>query len=754
MRSKLLRFFTFDLQSGTFFRSLSYLLTANSPWSPQPVATATTLFCKPHYHLSEGTPMIGNYSARLTGSKRNLLALLASSVIFSAGCANMSTTAPDANPFVSPATLGGRVHGGNQPVSGATVNLWFAGQSSPAIQVATTTTDSTGSFSFTKGAPDQPNSGTTDTYSCPTTGAAADPLVYVVSKGGNTQNNGSATPTNTAAAFIAVYGICSTLTSSNFVYMSEVTTVATMAAVQQFFDPRNDNITADGTGQQKIIVANLTNTINLLADPATGLQVPSTSLNASNVGNINPAVTLTASPEPGKVNLLANIISACINSPTASASNCSTLFTSAVPPAGNTTNLNPSGGFTQATDTLQALYYIFTNPSNSNSANLTALFGLAGATPPYQPSAAQPTDWTIAISYTTSGATCGTSSGGTGGFISGPVDINIDAADNVWIANSQAGGNLSAIGPNGAPFACVNFDAGTSSGGGVLDSAGNIWYGAGTTMYRYTPTTRASLAFPVTVSPLGITADGAGNVYFTAVAGSVGSLYQLPGAASAPGAVAPLQISNLVGANPMRLMADATSTTPTVTPGSIWVSSGSTFISQVARTGTTGPGVLNGFLTTPYTTSGNSYGLSISRANNIFTSAIDNGNVDQFTFNSGSGTWSPASGWPFAAPLTAGIFNPTAISVDGRSNTWLPNHATSAVSEISFFGPNALSPSTGFQKVSSYLSANRALAVDQAGNVWVAGDSNNFVTEIVGAGVPLYAPYAVGISNGRFQSIP
>ena len=46
--------------------------------------------------------MIGNYSARLTGSNRNLLALLASSVIFSAGCANMSTTAPASNPLSTP----------------------------------------------------------------------------------------------------------------------------------------------------------------------------------------------------------------------------------------------------------------------------------------------------------------------------------------------------------------------------------------------------------------------------------------------------------------------------------------------------------------------------------------------------------------------------------------------------------------------------------------------------------------------------
>src|SRR5271168_2079051 len=125
-------------------------MTANSPWSPQPVATATTLFCKPHNHLSEGTPMIGNNFARLTGSKRNLLALLASSLVFTAGCANMSSTlAPTGvNPLSAPATLSGKIHGGNQAVVGATVTLWYLGQGAPAIKAATTTTDGSGSFSF------------------------------------------------------------------------------------------------------------------------------------------------------------------------------------------------------------------------------------------------------------------------------------------------------------------------------------------------------------------------------------------------------------------------------------------------------------------------------------------------------------------------------------------------------------------------------------------------------------------------------
>ena len=51
---------------------------------------------------------------------------------------------------------------------------------------------------------------------------------------------------------------------------------------------------------------------------------------------------------------------------------------------------------------------------------------------PYQPSlATAPTDWTIAINYSSS-STCSTSSGS---FINKPYDINIDSQNNIWIAN-------------------------------------------------------------------------------------------------------------------------------------------------------------------------------------------------------------------------------------------------------------------------------------------------------------------------------
>jgi hypothetical protein len=634
-------------------------MTAISPWSPQPVAKATTLQSKPQHYLSEGTPMIGNYSARLTGSKRNLFALLASSIVLSAGCSNMSSTAPVVNSLSTPATLSGKVHGGNQPVSGATVTLWFAGQGlggSTAVKAATTTTDNSGSFSFTKDTLGGHN-GTTPNWSCPSGGS---PLVYVLSQGGNTQNNGVPGQTNTAASFIALFGDCSTITGASFVYLSEVTTVATMATVAQFFNPADDTIKADSTGQQRLIMLNLPNTVAILADAATGLANASKSVSAAGGGSIASGVALTATPEAAKINTLANIISACVNGATSAAPACGTLFSAAAPPIPNTTNLN-GGNFPTATDTLQALYYIFTNPSNSNPTNLSNLFGLQPAVgAPYVPSlSAAPTDWTIGVSYVSTGTGCGT-----GNFISSPTDINIDSLDNVWFGNAETGGNLSAISAAGSPLFCVNFDAGASATGGTIDAnpAGannynpNVWFAGPSTMYRYNPNTKLTLNFPVGVTPLAITADGAGNVYFTAASGTTGSLYMLPGAATASTAVAAVQISNLVGSNPVRLMADNQSSTPKLTPGNIWVSSGASFISQISPTAATGAGILNGFLTTQFAApSGNSYGLTLNNNSDVFASAVDTGAIFQLS-RSGT-TWFPAGrthGFPTAsAPASA-----------------------------------------------------------------------------------------------------
>jgi len=695
--------------------------------------------------------MNGNIFARLTGTKRTLVALLASGAMLTAGCSNMATSSQGPNPFVTSGTLKGKVHGGNQAVSGATVNLYFAGQlaNATATLAATTTTsnDGTGSFTFVQNTT-SPNNGSDNTFSCPTN--VGSPLVYVVAKGGNTLGNGNSSVNNTAAAFIALYGTCDSLATSNFVDMTEVTTVATLAAVQQFFDPSNYSITADGTGQQYNVMLGLTKTIGLLADVSTGTVAGNTAIAANTSGaNGVGGVTVTASPESNKINTLANAISACVNNASASATACTTLFAAAQPPAANVTNRPNGTVFAPATDVVQAMYYILTNPTNGGTTNLLNIYNLAtGAGAPYQPTlSAQPTDWNIGINYS-SNNTCGS---GSGGFISSPYDINIDAQNNVWVANSQATkGNLSELAASGAANTCV-FVGGGSNGGATIDSNGNVWEASteSNNIYRYNPGNGSVLAFPTASTPLAVTADGLGNVYFSSSANT--SLYMIPGAATASSAVAAVQISGVVGPNPIRMMPDNQGSS---TVSNIWVSSGAGFVSRVSPA-TTGPNLLNGYSTTTFPIGNAAYGLAVAVNNDV---VVSSGGADNYLiYLSKANSYAPA--WTSSAGF-AGISNPTGISLDGRGNIWVPNNtdpsgSVGSLSEVSA-GESALSPtSTGFQRPTQYLSKGRASAIDQAGNVWVVGDGTpNSIDELVGAGVPVYQPYSKGISNGRFQQVP
>jgi hypothetical protein len=710
--------------------------------------------------------MIGNNFARLTGSKRNLLALLASSAVFTAGCANMATSAPDTNPFSKAATLSGNIHGGSQPVVNATVTLWYAGQKGnsgfPVTPAAQVTSDALGNFSFIQDPPGTSESGTTAHYSCPLTTTVASPLVYVIAAGGNTAGN-VAGPSNTGAEFIGVYGNCSGLNSGSTLWLNEITTVATMAAIQQFFDPNTEGIVADGTGQQYNILNNVPSTIALLANSAAGTVVSSTTIKPAAGHIMNPLVRVTATPESTKINLLANIMASCVNQSTVAG--CAPLFAAAVPPNSSYTSNFADGAFVPATDTLMAIYYLFTNASNGSPAQLATTFGLAGgATAPYQPAlATQPTDWNIAINYTSTGA-CGTTSGGAGAFIDGPADISIDGSDNVWIANAGSTtppGNLSELSGAGVPTTCVALSGSNGLQASTIDQLGNVWVSSpsNNSVYSFTSTSPfTQTKYAVGVTPLAIGADGQNNVYFTSAANT--SLYELAGAVNTAG-VTPTQISTAVGPNPVRLMPDFQGKT---TASNIFVTSGAAFVSKVSPTATAGV-----FTTTPITTAGtSSYGLTLGPTNNLYVSDFVSGAITGLAAGTGSTYTTDVGGFPYTTPAIAGISAPTSISVDGRLNIWLPNNtngtdaSSSPAGSISYVSQSgsansnypSLSPATGFQRSTTYLNANRALAVDQAGNVWVAGDGNNFITEFVGAGVPLFQPYSLGLVNGRYQTIP
>src|SRR5580698_7242143 len=91
-----------------------------------------------------------------------LICAAAMPLVLLSGC-DMVSTAPADNAVGATGGLSGIVHGGRQPISGATVTLWAAGNAgygSAAASLAVTTTAADGTFSF------HPSGGSAS-YTCP-----------------------------------------------------------------------------------------------------------------------------------------------------------------------------------------------------------------------------------------------------------------------------------------------------------------------------------------------------------------------------------------------------------------------------------------------------------------------------------------------------------------------------------------------------------------------------------------------------------
>ena len=703
------------------------------------------------------------------------LALLASAALFSAGCSNMVSTAPESGPIAQTGSITGRVHGGNQPVAFATVNLYFQGlgRPSPAASLQATTTsanDGAGSFSFIL----QPTGSSTtgsNNFQCPS-GANGNIMVYLVATSGNTMGTGTS-DRNTAAVFLAPLGPCGSINGGTTVDMSEVVSAASVTAFQQFLDftPGFPSISSDNifTSTQALINA-YTNLTTNLVNMSTGLARTSTT---HTIGSTSSAagITVTATPETAKINLIANILSSCVNNPNSSATNCTTLFNNAVPPNPILT-ANSNRTFSTATDVLTAAYYMAINPTSSASgaSNLPALYALSPSVgAPYQPTlTTQPSDFTVGLQYTSSG-TCHGLTSGADTFINSPYDLNVDLNGFVWVSNS-ASHEFSLMSPNGTPTQCL--DNAATSQGAAIDQQGNVWWADNTTnnagsgsLFRATSAAVQNLTITTPGQPLAVTADGQGNVFFSVVGSS--SLYEVPAAATINAPVTPVQISTLLGANSVKLIVDRS--------GSIFAATGGAYITRVTPTNNTGdPNYLNGYSSTTFSepvatfgvgsTASVGYTNSTPGTNGIFTTSALS---DEANLLTGSGTsYTAGSGFPTTSHF-AGVSGARALAIDGAQNLWVANSSPDAysglgaISEIALSG-TALSPSPtggnsgGFQKAASMLANSRSVVIDQGGNVWVGLSGSSTITEIVGAAVPIFQPYAQGLdpSIDRFQLIP
>jgi hypothetical protein len=310
-----------------------------------------------------------------------------SAALFLAGCSanSVSTVKPNAQ---AAASLHGHLMGGQQPISGATIQLYAVGTggdgsaSTAMITTTTVTSGSDGSFSI---------SGDYQCTNATTNFTATD--VYLTAAGGDpTPGNANANLT-----LMAALGQCTTLNSGTDILMNELTSVAAVAALY----PYMTSVTAIGSGTGDATALDQAFTLaNEFVTVASG-EAP---------GNVPAGYT-----DPvALINTLGDVIVPCVNSTSGSggapSSDCSTLFSLSM------------AGSVAPTETVGALLNIEKNPTQ-NTGMLWNQVGGVGAE--FLPDLSYaPASWAIALipdttvsyspsPYTFSNVTVGQSLSGT-----------------------------------------------------------------------------------------------------------------------------------------------------------------------------------------------------------------------------------------------------------------------------------------------------------------------------------------------------
>jgi len=342
----------------------------------------------------------------------SLTALLLASAIVGCGAGPSAfTTAPPAS---SAPVLQGNVHGGQQPVVGASIQLYAAGTPAsgggyglgavPLITGVLPVTDINGNFTIT------------GSYTLPTTPSH----LYIVATGGSP---GPGVPVNPKLAMMSVLEGCTattTLSSSLFININEVTTMAAVMALQPFMAaPASGNAAAPAIGAPATAYNNLQNafeTANNLASITTGQVVPAVNNYATTAHN------------GLLINSLADSLAFCINSNPLLSNNCSTLFSGVTPSA------NPY----IATDTIQAAWYIAQNPTN----NVNSIYSFSTGTPPFVGLTSAPVDFTYTVATSASACQLPVPLGSAGNYaiLAGTTVTNAStASDQTVITNGFVG---------------------------------------------------------------------------------------------------------------------------------------------------------------------------------------------------------------------------------------------------------------------------------------------------------------------------
>lgn len=566
------------------------------------------------------------------------------------GCGNGIADPASSTSLLGGASTGihGVMHGGQQPISGATVTLYAVGttglkSASTAVPGATTTTASNGEF-------------TLPSYTC---GSAT--MVYLVARGGS--SNGGAN-TNSAIGLIAPLGQCSYVLANAaniYVQMNELTTVAAVYTLAPFMSDYLHIGTASSgstvTGLTNA-VANFNNLVNITTGTVGGASLPA-----------------GATVPTAELNTLADILAACINSATSTSGQCPTLLNA-----------------TSASNTVGAALAIATNPSSSTYTAFATSNSLVSAQSPFQPTlGSTPSDFSIAIKYTAGGA------------LSGPSAIAIDASGNAWVTNG-GGTGLVELTSVGTP---TTYAGPVGAQGVAIDKSGNVWVANTTqnTVIEYVAGSPTSYSVGGLNGPVAIAFDSLNNAWIANFVGNsvtvlsssgnaVLTSVNPSGAISQPTGIAldttgNVYVANNGGGNVVKLthsgaLATGSPLTDYTLQGtqSVALDSSNNVYALGSTTGAYAAGALSQFASTgaaasysPFSApsgTGNVGAVAVAGVNQVIvTNSVTQGGISSLTLGTNS------------TSVTLGSLNtPIGVAIDPSGNVWTANSGDNTVSQF------------------------------------------------------------------------
>jgi ligand-binding sensor domain-containing protein len=166
-----------------------------------------------------------------------------------------------------------------------------------------------------------------------------------------------------------------------------------------------------------------------------------------------------------------------------------------------------------------------------------------------------------------------------------------------------------------------------------------------------------------------------------------------------------------------------------VLAGSVWVADTTNDLSTFDLLGnaiTASPGLLGS--SAGVTTIASPLGVAFDASGDLWIAS--SGGVSTFTGQNPT----TVSSTPYTV---GGVTKPLSLAVDGLDQIWVEND-NGTVSVLTKTGA-AVSPSTGY-KGSGVSSTVGAIAIDVSGSVWVTNNTDNSVTQILGAAGPVSPP--------------